>query len=75
MDLLIFKDLRKSDDMDIIEFAKRVCPNQELNKFQKEILLKYQKAKEENKELILCFSRCIGRTMVMKIIDEFHNHN
>lgn len=58
--------------MNILEFADRVYPKQELSKIQKEILLKYQQAREENKVLFISFGRHNGRTMIKKVIDKFN---
>ena len=60
--------------MNIIEYANKL--GYHLNSAQIEILNKIQEAKENNQELLICFPRFCGRTMMYDIVRRWENeHN
>lgn len=58
--------------MNLVEFAEKTSPLP-LTEWQKQVLMDWEQAKKEHKQLLVCMPPRTGRQMLMKIIEEYRN--
>ncbi len=59
--------------MTLLQFAEKTTTTP-LTSFQRELLIGYENAVKNGKELIVCFGRYNGRTMLKDIINRFNQY-